>query len=43
MENVMLEREHGGHYANSCLLACVLYCIKGVLEEIITAKIRLNN
>ena len=43
MEKVGLEREHSGRDAYSCLLACVLYCIKGVLEQIITAKIRLNN
>ena len=41
MENVGLERDHGGRDAISCLLPCVLYCMKGEFEKIIT-KIRLS-
>ena len=41
VENVGLERDHGGRDAISCLLPCVLYCMKGEFEKIIT-KIRLS-
>ena len=41
MEKVALERKHGGRDAISCLLLCVLYCMEGEFEEIIT-KIRLS-
>ena len=41
MEKVVLEREHGGQDAISCLLPCILYCLEGEFEQIIT-KIRLS-
>ena len=41
MEKIVLERKHGGGDAISCLLPCVLYCMEGEFEEIIT-KIRLS-
>ena len=37
--NVVLEREHGRQDAISCLLPCVLYCMEGEFEQIMT-KIR---
>ena len=41
VEKVVLEREHGGQDAISCLLPCILYCLEGEFEQIIT-KIRLS-
>ena len=41
MEKVVLKREHGGRDAISCLVACVLYCMEGELEQIIM-KFRLS-
>ena len=41
MERVELKREHGDRDAISCLLPCVLYCMEGEFEQVIT-KIRLN-
>ena len=40
-KKVVLEREHGGQDAISCLLPCVLYCVEGELEQIIS-KLHLN-
>ena len=37
----MLEREQGGRDFILCLLPCVLYCMEGEFEQIIT-KIRLS-
>ena len=43
MEKVVLEREHGGCDAILCLtyLNCVLYCMEGEFEQVIT-KIHLS-
>ena len=37
----VLEREHGDRDAISCLLPCVLYCMEGEFEQVIT-KTRLS-
>ena len=36
MEKVVLEREHGGQDAISCLLPCILFCLEGEFEPFIT-------
>ena len=41
IEKIVLERKHGGRDAISCLLLCVLFCMEGEFEEIIS-KIRLS-
>ena len=41
VENVVLEREQGGRDVISCPVPCVLHCIEGEFEQIIT-KIRLS-
>ena len=36
VEKVVLEREHGVQDAISSLLPCILYCLEGEFEQIIT-------